>query len=131
MNSQFKHKKSNCNKLSNHLSDLFNKLINNNPQACETNEIAQGFGEFGLSITNPIPVNSIQGIEDYLSHLRLDNGTKISWKRIGSTGADNISNIIDIYEIMTYKGETITDLYISPYHLKTSNKAPKGFKILK
>ncbi|MWP49824.1 hypothetical protein GQ590_08595 [Gilliamella sp. Lep-s35] len=98
---------------------------------CCHSKIAQAFGEFDLSITNPILVNSIQGIEDYLSHLCLNNGAKISWKRIGSTGADNISNVIDIYEIMTYKGETITDLYISPYHLKTSNKAPKGFKILK
>ncbi|KDN09322.1 hypothetical protein GAPWKB30_2070 [Gilliamella apicola] len=32
--------------------------------------------------------------------------------RIGSTGADNISNVIDIYEIMTYKDEIITYLYI-------------------
>lgn len=117
----------------NHIKDknllqIFKLLINKNPQACETNEIPQGFGEFGLSVTNPIPVNSILENDYYLSSLRLADGSKIRWKRVGSTYTNNINSCIYIYEIFSNKGVPITYLYISSYHLKTSEKAPKGFK---
>lgn len=112
-------------------ADLISMMINNNPQACKDDVIPQGYGEFGLTATNPIPVYGIPENEDYLSKLRLQNGEKISWERVGSVSAENINKPIDKYLIQNRKGEKITYLYISPYHLNTSKKAPKGFKILR
>lgn len=105
--------------------------IRSNSQACKQNEISQGFGDYGLKKTNPIPVFGVPENENYLSKLRLLNGEKIRWRRIGSLFADNIEKPIDEYEIFNLKGDTLSLLYISPYHWKTSQKAPSGFKIVK
>lgn len=112
-------------------ADLIPMMINANPQACKDDVIPQGYGEFGLTSTNPIPVYGIPENEDYLSKLRLQNGEKIFWERVGSVSADNINEPIDKYLIKNHNGKKITYLYISPYHLNTSMKAPKGFKILR
>lgn len=112
-------------------ADLIPMMINANPQACKDDVIPQDYGEFSLTSTNPIPVYGIPENEDYLSKLRLQNGEKIFWERVGSVSADNINEPIDKYLIKNHNGKKITYLYISPYHLNTSMKAPKGFKILR
>ncbi len=104
--------------------------IRNNPQACKLDEIPQGTGKFGWDKTNPIPVYGVPENEKYLSKLRLSNGDRIRWRRIKSLAISSINNPIDEYEIFNMKGDTIGILYISPYHLKTSSKAPEGFKIV-
>lgn len=91
--------------------------------------IPEGIGEFGYDVTNPIPVNTIFGNKAYLGRLRTLDGVKVRYERKGSTGANNIENPIDIYDI--FKGdEFITTLFISPYHKKNSDLAPKGFKLI-
>lgn len=112
------------------MANVFLSEIKNNPQACKNDEIPQGTGNFGLDKTNPIPVYGIPENEKYLSKLRLSNGDRIRWRRIKSLEISSISKPIDEYEIFNMNGDTITLLYISPYHLKTSNKAPAGFKIV-
>lgn len=92
-------------------------------------EIPGGYGEFGLSINNPVPVNGIMSSERYLSRLITSDGLSIKWNRLGSGGADNIDNPIDIYNITDEKGNKRPTIYISPYHPSTSNKAPKGYNI--
>lgn len=104
--------------------------IRNNPQACKFDEIPQGTGNFGFDKTNPVPVYGVPENEKYLSKLRLSNGERIRWRRIKSLEIASINKPIDEYEIFNMNGDTITLLYISPYHLKTSNKAPAGFKIV-
>ena len=105
-------------------------MYKDNPQACSTDKIPQGSGEFGLDIKNPVPVREISGEEIYLSRLRTNNDEKITWKREGSTQTKEIWGCIDIYTIFVGEINKIATIYISPYHLKTSHKAPKGFKIL-
>ena len=102
--------------------------IYSNPQKCSEDEIPQGVGEFGLEITNPIPTFGVPANEIYLNKLLLPNGLKPRWRRIGSTSTFSITKSIDMYEIFDNKGETVCTLYINPYHLKISNKIPKGFK---
>lgn len=110
------------------MAGLILNEIKSNPQACTHDEIPQGFGKFGLESTNPVPVYGVPSNELYLSRLALKNGDKISWKRVGSLSSSNISMSIDKYDIQNARGETICDIFLSPYHFKTSEKCPEGFK---
>lgn len=101
--------------------------IKSNPQACRTDEISQGIGEFGLEKTNPIPVYGIPSNESYLQSLRTSNGEVLRYRRTGSIEVDNINKRVDEYEIFNFQGETIAFIYISPYHWTTSKKSPIGF----
>ena len=88
----------------------------------------EGFGDFGLEVTNPIPVCTVFGNIVYLSKLKTSNGESITYKRSGSTGTQNIKAIIDVYEVFCQDQQIVT-LYICPYNKKNSNRAPKGFII--
>ena len=46
-----------------------------------TDEIPGGYGEYGLCITNPIPVNGVMSNELYLQSLKLLSGEKFNGKR--------------------------------------------------
>ena len=104
--------------------------IKNNPQACLTDEIPEGIGEFGLEVTNPIPIHGINSNKEYLSRLRTQNGEKVRFQRLGSTKAKNIQMPIDKYSIRDSNKEEIAILFLSPYHWKTSMKSPKGFQLI-
>ena len=106
---------------------ILNMIDNMCQDGTSDDTIPEGFGEFGRDKTNPIPIHGIPENEIYLKKLRLYNGSKISWKRIGSSSSPNIRHFIDDYEIFDNNGEKICELYLCPYHKKTSNKTPKGF----
>ncbi len=110
------------------IADLHLSEIESNPQASTSGEIISGFGIFGLEPTNPIPVNGIPMNELYLSNLCSQNNSAIKWRRVGSIEVKNISKPVDKYEIFEKKGNTICFIYLSPYHWKTSEKCPEGFK---
>ena len=93
----------------------------------ELDVMPEGEGEFGLVASNPIPIRGIPENEKYLKRLRLHNGEKITWWRVGSCSSPNIPNIIDTYEIYNSKGSSICYLHLCPYNKKTSNRAPRGF----
>lgn len=95
----------------------------------DLDEIPEGFGEFGLEVTNPIPVQGIISNEVYLKKLVTIDSNEIQWEREGSIKTDNIEKEIDIYKIFDADGSFITKLFISPYHKRISNKIPKGFKL--
>ena len=100
-----------------------------NKNGTDQDIIPEGVGEFGYDVTNPIPVNTVLGNTAYLGRLRTLNGVKVRYERSGSTGAANIKNPIDIYDIYE-EDEKIATLYISPYNKKNSSVAPKGFKLV-
>jgi hypothetical protein len=84
---------------------------------------------FNFTPTHPSPpTTQVPANEIYLNKLLLPNGLKPRWRRIGSTSTFSITKSIDMYEIFDNQGETVCTLYINPYHLKISNKIPKGFK---
>ena len=128
----------------NDISSIYNHAVENNEQLSRTvgllnimetmcskgtteDSMPEGYGEFGLDITNPIPIHGVQDNENYLRKLRLANGSSIKWSRIGSCKAPNIEQIIDNYIIHDLSGNKICNLYLCPYNRKTSNKTPKGF----
>ena len=75
-----------------------------------TDVIPEGYGEYGLCATNPIPVQGIAASEVYLGKLRLESGEKITWNRLGSTSAPNINNCIDMYVIKSSAGIKVATL---------------------
>jgi hypothetical protein len=112
------------------LTEMFSQHNRSNPQATVTNEIQGAVGEYGLEVSNPVPVNGIAANNVYLGRLRTPDGMPIQWSRVGSTRHKDINKPIDNYDIFNSKGKKITNIYISPYHLHTSTRAPKGFKIV-
>ena len=91
----------------------------------DADELPNGFGEFGLMVTNPIPTISVSGSNNYLSRLR-SNGQPVTYERLGSTSSDVTNGSIDIYSV-SCAGKSLGDIYICPYHRRNSKKAPKGF----
>ena len=100
-----------------------------NPNGTDQDEMPEGYGEFGLEITNPVPAASIPEGYVYLDRLRTVSGSEITYDRIGSMQAPNIESTIDGYKIFC-NGSQIGTIYICPYNKKTSAKAPKGFKLI-
>ncbi len=92
-------------------------------ESCD--EISGSFGEFGSS-TNPIPVNGTMGEIKYLGKLRYKPGLPIFFHRLGSTSSQVTSNLIDVYETVSFDGKNWRNLYFSMRHPRRSNKAPKG-----
>ncbi|MEA2949730.1 MAG: hypothetical protein QOI40_5060 [Alphaproteobacteria bacterium] len=86
-------------------------------------EIPGAFGEFGLTLTNPIPVNGAIGEVVYLSSLRHAGKTQILFHRLGSLSG------IDIYEIVNIDGSAWSILYLDFYHPRKSSRSPKGYSI--
>jgi hypothetical protein len=115
-------------KLPKEIADMMLNEIKSNPQACNLDEIPQGKGKFGLESSNPIPIYGVPANEDYLNRLVLKDGGKIRWRRVGSMSAPNIEKPIDKYEVFDKNGNTVCFIYLSPYHLKNSRKAPEGFR---
>ena len=107
------------------LLNLFEIMSN---KGTDQDIIPEGFGEFGLESTNPIPTRNIIGSKQYLEKLKTMDGKKIQYERQGHAIAKNIQDPIDIYEI-SMNGQIISTLFINPYNQKNSSKAPKGFKL--
>ncbi len=86
-------------------------------------ELSNGHGEFGRTVTNPIPVNGPAGELLYLASLRASDGSFVMGHRLGSIGR------IDVYE--TVSASNVWDLlYFSLYHPRRSRKAPQGYSLL-
>ena len=105
------------------------KTLGNYEDGATTDVIPGAYGEYGFSVTNPIPTRGIPSNEIYLKSLSLLSGEPFHWERIGSFGAPNIENPIDGYEIISDRGENLCTIYISPYQKTISKTAPKGFYI--
>ncbi len=107
------------------------KLLHSYPQQLQTllmrgedcDQISGATGEFGRSLTNPIPVNGPTGEIIYLSMLRTDNGMPIAFHRLGSIGK------IDVFETISADGGLWDVFYFSFYHPRKSKQAPLGYKI--
>jgi len=94
-------------------------------ESCE--EIPNAIGEFGLSATNPIPVNGIRGEIKYLSRLKTNNGPGLIFHRLGSISQQGFKHAIDAYEIVSLDMKRYEVLFFDMYHPRRSTKAPEGF----
>lgn len=97
---------------------------------CTTQPDNENDPEFGLVPEKPIftlATEIVDGQRAYLGKLRTANGEKISWKRTGSTFANGINGMVDIYETFLPSGVPYKTLYINMYGARTSKSAPAGF----
>jgi hypothetical protein len=79
-------------------------------------------GGFGRAAGNPIPVNGPFGEAQYLSSLVTEDGRPIAFQRLASIDR------IDLYETVTFDGQTWDCLYLTRYFPRKSRLAPSGFR---
>ena len=116
------------------LNAIFRMQAQNTIEAMEANGKTQqnneGDADFGLVPGKPIftlALNLVEGEEEYLDRLYTLNGEKIKYNRCGSTSADGINGLIDIYDTYLPSGQPYKTIYINMYGAKCSSRAPAGF----
>lgn len=83
--------------------------------------------EYGLVVTKPIYTNGVNGSYAYLDELKTTLGEKLTWDRIGSTSAEGVNGMVDIYKSSLPSGKPYKTLYVNMYGSTNSEKIPKGF----
>lgn len=89
----------------------------------DVDRVADGVGDFGRDLKNPIPVNGALGELIYISQLMTATGSRFLGHRLGS-----ISNI-DVYEIVSLDRAQWDVLYFDLYHPRKSRVAPRGLRL--
>lgn len=93
--------------------------------ACD--QLPNACGEFGTTITNPIPVNGPYGETVYINNLRSKSGVGFFYHRIGSDPSPVSSTSIDVFELVSIDASQYAVLYFSMYHPRRSIKVSSGF----
>jgi hypothetical protein len=88
----------------------------------DTDQNPDGFGYFGTSQSNPVPVNGPIGEILYLSSLRV-KGKRLLFHRLKSVKE------IDVFESVCIDGSHWGILYLDMYHPRKSRRAPEGYAI--
>ena len=109
---------------------LFDAMSAMCESGCDTDELPNGHGEFGHTVTNPIPTKTVFGSTAYLSRLRAPDGAKVLYERRGSVSSEVDPNLIDVYDIDHLDGTRLATLYLSPYHRRNSSKPPRGLRLI-
>ena len=91
-------------------------------------EFPNGQGEFGLELTNPVPVDGIPAIQFYIRFLLTADGHRVQFKRGGSYATPQFASPTDAYELSDHNGKFLARIYVNAYAGGTSEKAPKGFR---
>jgi len=93
----------------------------------ECDEVSGATGEFGKTITNPIPVNGPIGEIKYLNRLNTKSGSSLIYHRLGCID-DKTTNPIDVFETVSMDGTNWGIFYIDMYHPRRSTKVPIGYE---
>lgn len=109
--------------------ELNDALSHTNNSRIDADEFPNGLGDFG-SLSNPIPCGSIIDARRYLSHLTTAEGKCVSFERVGSFQSEACEMPVDGY-IIKVDGVNTKSLYLSPYQIRNSKKAPCGFVLQK
>ncbi len=113
------------------LLKLQKTMFQNQIALCEdgvdADELPNGHGEFGLSLSNPIPCQSILGGRLYLDRLRTADGAKIMYQRTGLFFTEVTKHPVDGYAVSQQNGKPLATLYISAYQKRNSEICPKNF----
>ena len=86
--------------------------------------------EYGLVPEKPVFVNGFGDDKAYLSHLHSEDGTKLSFVRVGSSEIKGISGPVDMYRLLLPDGTDYLRVFICNYGSSTKKAAPKGTKYL-
>ena len=93
----------------------------------DCDNLPNSFGEFGISHTNPIPVNGVLGEFKYLHRLRCQCNEMLYFHRIGNKSVEWVEGGIDVYETLCYNGKHWDILYFHMQHPRRSKNIPKGY----
>lgn len=83
--------------------------------------------EYGLVPGKPIYCKFVDGSQAYLNSLQTIIGEKLRWNRRGSTSAEGIHGMIDIYDSFLPSGELYQTVYVNMYADVNATTAPTGF----
>jgi len=78
-------------------------------------------GEFGRTLSNPIPTNGPIGTLVYLSGLKTRAGERIVFHRLNAIGKS------DVYEYVSLSGSEWGFLFVDMYHSRKTTLEPDGF----
>ena len=92
-------------------------------------ELPDASGDFGRSITNPIPVNGPTGEIKYLNRLRNENGVGFIFHRLGPIESTIPERLFDVFEVVSFDGMNWDILYLDMYHPRRTTKAPKEYHL--
>lgn len=110
----------------------FKKLGAKSPTLREDcDELSNAHGEFGHSLTNPVPVNGVKGSIKYLSRLRCKCGVGLIFHRLGSAASSKTKYPIDVYETVCSNGKHWDILFLHIYHPRRSTFLPKNYSFAK
>lgn len=101
-------------------------------------QMPNGYGEFGLTPSNPIPLNFSTGSGQYLSSLGTESCRRVSFEFTDSVDSDVVPK--EMRELLSFtkpievaviyaNGVEVATLYVLPCFTRDSSKAPRGFKI--
>ncbi|AIZ65371.1 hypothetical protein PK28_16995 (plasmid) [Hymenobacter sp. DG25B] len=94
------------------------------PLGVDADVVPGGTGPFGRVPGNPVPVAGIVSARLYHERLRTADSLPVEWRRTGSrSGPDGP---VDCYELSDCFGESLGEVFISPYHQRISGRAPEG-----
>lgn len=96
----------------------------------ECDQIPSAYGPFGITPTNPIPVNGVIGEMVYLFRLRSRTGVGFYYHRLGHISSPPSSNPIDHYELVAADASEWCNLFFDCYYPRRSTKTPNGFTLL-
>ena len=96
-------------------------------EGCDVLPLAEG--AFGITKTNPIPVNGLIGESCYLSRLRSGSGVGFFYHRIGSIAFDDSRHPVDQFELVASDASEWLILFFSPYFARRSTKVPDGLTL--
>ena len=120
-------------RLENRLHRLQKQMFQEQTLMCEegtdSDQLPNGYGEFGLSLSNPIPCRSILGSRVYLERLRTLEGIKVYCQRIGSYHSDVTRYPVDGYAVSHTNGTALATLYVSAYQKRNSERPPLNFRL--
>jgi len=88
-------------------------------------------GKFGYDRSNPIMTNGISREYAYLNTLERDDGSPITYNRVGSlmSGVKELPRPMDCYHIFDEAtGEQLATLFLYAYSHELSTQAPSGFR---
>jgi len=97
-----------------------------NPTLEDFDSLPGSHGPFGLTISNPIPVNGPIGERVYIFLLRSSTGKPFVYQRLGSFPSKEFKRHIDIFELLSSDGKEWTVLYLSMMHPRRSTLTPPG-----
>ncbi|GAA4020372.1 hypothetical protein GCM10022408_37990 [Hymenobacter fastidiosus] len=100
------------------------------PVGVDADAVPGGVGPFGRAFSNPVPVAGIVAARLYLDCLRTPDHEPVEWRRTGSCYWPEGQGSVDCYELTSFFGKSLGQVFISPYHQRISARAPEGLLLV-